>query len=631
MSTARSSRQRYQAFRQLLRQHHLDELPSPEPDRAPPKRADKAERRRYLRDYVSRLWPFRRAVATLFVLALLAAGLDMIHPLFMRYVIDHVLLAEGLEPAARYGRLHQIGAAFLVVIVAGQLLGSLREYRQQLLNTRLMLALRRALHRRLLRLPLAKLSDLKTGGIVSRLTGDVNTTTGLLQLAVFSPGVALVRLLLALGIVFALNWRLALMALAALPLMMLLSFFQTRRVRPIYRAIREDASQVDGRVTETFGGIRVVRAFRREKREEREYALGHHTIARKELFARRRELLLWGVWGFLMAAVSLVIVWYGGYLAIGGRATVGDIMAFQWYTFLLLNPVWQIVHSVSELQRSLAAMERVFEVLALPEDKPDPPGADDAPARVEEVRLANVSFEYRPGQPVVSQFDLAVPGGTIVALVGRSGAGKTTLTDLVARFHDPTEGQILLNGTDLRQLRLQSYRRLLGVVQQEVFLFDGSVRENIAYGRREATFDQVVDAARRAHADEFVSRLPEGYDTVVGERGVKLSGGQRQRLSIARALLAAPEVLILDEATSNLDTESEQLIQASLGELLRGRTSFVIAHRLSTIAHADLIVVLEGGRIVEQGTHEELMRRGGAYHDMIRRQQEAIALNGVAE
>jgi ATP-binding cassette subfamily B protein/subfamily B ATP-binding cassette protein MsbA len=244
---------------------------------------------------------------------------------------------------------------------------------------------------------------------------------------------------------------------------------------------------------------------------------------------------------------------------------------------------------------------------------------------VREIRFEHVDFEYREGQPVVRDFDVTVPGGTVVALVGRSGAGKTTVTDLVARFHDPTRGRILVNGTDLRDLKLKTYRDLLAVVHQDVFLFDGSVRDNVAYGRHDATAEDVEDAARRANAHEFIARLPAGYDTFIGERGVKLSGGQQQRLAIARAILAEPQILILDEATSNLDTESEQLIQASMATLLAGRTTFVIAHRLSTIHRADLILLMEDGRIVERGTHEELMRAGGLYRDMVRRQMEAHA------
>jgi ATP-binding cassette subfamily B protein/subfamily B ATP-binding cassette protein MsbA len=626
MKRNHSSRRRYETFRTLFKEGRLDALASTEAEQEKQKRPEKAARRRYLRDYLNWLRPHLRPLVVLFVTAVFVAALDMVHPLFMRYIIDQVLLTEAASASERLTHLHLAGAVFLAVIVFGQIAGDWRNYRQEVLNKQVMLSLRRALQERLLHLPLHQLSDMKTGGIVSRLSGDVNTTTGLLQMAIISPGVAVLRLLMALGILFFLNWRLASSAIAIVPGIMLVSFYFARRVRPIYRAIREDVNQVDGRVAELFGGIRVVRAFQRERGEHHSYSVGHHTIVRKELFAHRREMVLWGAWGFMLAAVSLVIVWYGGYLQIQGRATVGDIMAFQWYTFLLLNPVWQIVNSFSELQRSLAAMERVFEVLAMPEDKPDPPDAIDAPARVAEMRFVDVSFAYREGEPVVSHFDLTVPGGSVVALVGRSGAGKTTVTDLVARFHDPTEGQILLNGIDLRQLRLRSYRQLLGVVQQEVFLFDGTVRENLAYAQRHATDAEIIDAAKRANAHEFIAGLPDGYDSLIGERGVKLSGGQRQRLAIARALLADPQILILDEATSNLDTESEQLIQASLTELLRGRTSFVIAHRLSTITHADLIVVMEGGRIVERGTHADLMRAQGTYFAMVTRQQEAMAM-----
>src|SRR4030095_8761822 len=312
-----------------------------------------------------------------------------------------------------------------------------------------------------------------------------------------------------------------------------------------------------------------------------------------------------------------------GYLKISGRASIGDIMAFQWYTFLLLNPVWQIVNSFSEIQRSLAAMERVFEVLAMESDKPDRPDARDAPPLVREVVFERGDFEYREGQPVVRDFDVVVPGGSVVALVGRSGAGKTTVTDLVARFEDPTRVRILMNGTDIRDFKLASYRSLLAIVQQDVFLFDGSARDNIAYGRHNAHAAEIEDAARRANAHEFIEKLPEGYDTFVGERGVKLSGGQQQRLALARATLPNPPSLILDEATSNLDTESEQLIQASMAELLAGRTTFVIAHRLSTVRRANLILLMEDGRIIERGTHEDLMRARGVYHDMVLRQAES--------
>jgi ATP-binding cassette, subfamily B, bacterial len=630
MNPAHTSRQRYETFRRAYQEGRVDELAANEAkDKLPP--PPKEQRRRHLWQYLGWLRPHLSSVAVVLSLAAINAGLDTLPPLFLRYVVDHVLLAKDLASGVRLHTLHLVGLVFLAVLIGARLVDSYRSYRLRQLNARVMLSLRRTLYERLLGLPLQKLSDMKTGGIISRVSGDVDTTSGLLQLALISPALSLLRVAIALVILFALNWRLAFTALTVIPGVMLISLVTARRVRPIYRAIREDKSDVDGRVAETFGGIRVVRAFRRELREARDFGIGHHTALRKELFAHRRELVLWGSWGLLIALVDLVIVWYGGYLQILGSATVGDIMAFQWYTFLLLNPIWQIVNSFSELQRSLAAMDRVFEVLGMPADKPDLPSASDAPNHVREIRFADVSFEYRSGEPVVKDFDLVVPGGAVVALVGRSGAGKTTVTDLVARFHDPSRGQILVNGTDIRKYRLHSYRELLGIVQQEVFLFDGTVRDNIAYGRRGATEAEIIDAARRAHAHEFITPLPDGYDTFIGERGVKLSGGQRQRLAIARAILAAPEILVMDEATSNLDTESEQLIQDSMQDLLKGRTSFIIAHRLSTIAHADIIVVMEAGRIVERGTHHELMRARGPYFQMVTRQREAMAVGEDAD
>ncbi|MEP6491920.1 MAG: ABC transporter ATP-binding protein [bacterium] len=634
----RTSRQRYAAFVGDYKRHRLDDTVdgASETKRLEgsageagaaaslsDKTARRTKRRAFVREYLRWLHPHRYAIGAVFLFALIAAGMQMIEPLFMRFIIDRVLLNPELDAAARLVRLHLAGATFLSVIVVSNLITVAKDYRQRLLNVRVMLTLRRSLFERLLYLPLPALWEMKTGGILSRLTGDVETTTGLLQMAVVSPAVSLIRLIVAVGVLMSLNWRLALTALAIIPGVMLMSFTLSRRVRPIYRVIRKDTEHIDGRVGETFSGIRVVRAFRREMAELLDYMRGRHTVLRKELFAHRRELVLWTSWGLLMAGVNVVIVWYGGYLNIIGRASIGDIMAFQWYTFLLMNPVWNIVNSFSELQRSLAAMERVFDVLGMADDKPDIAGARDAPTIVDEIRFEDVEFEYRQDRPVVRDFNVAVPGGTVVALVGRSGAGKTTVTDLVARFHDPTKGRITVNGSDICEFRLRSYRDLLAIVQQDVFLFDGSVRDNIAYGRHDATDAEVEDAARRANAHEFIDKLPERYDTFIGERGVKLSGGQCQRLAIARAILASPQILILDEATSNLDTESEQLIQASMSTLLAGRTTFMIAHRLSTIRRADLILLMEDGRVVERGSHEQLMELRGAYHAMVLRQMES--------
>jgi len=629
MKHPRSSRQRYRKFVEDYRLRRLDETgKEKKPEGADPAPDAHRKRREYLREYIRWLRPHRTAVAVLFVLALVAAGLQMVEPLFLRFIVDRVLLNPRLARAARFRILNAAGLLFLALVIASNLVSAVREFRQRLVNNRITVALRRAIFERLLHLPLPKLWDMKTGGILSRITGDVDTTTGLLQMALVSPTVSVIRLLVAIGILTALNWRLALTALAIIPGIMVVSFIFAKRIRPIYRSVRKDAEEIDGRVGETFSGIRVVCAFRREVNELLDFMRGRHTVLRKEMFAQRRETVIWTTWNLIMSVVNVAIVWFGGYLNLRGGASIGDIMAFQWYTFLLLNPVWNIVNTFSELQRSLAAMERVFEILAMEGDKPDRPGAIDAPPVAREIRFEDVEFEYREGLPVVKDFNVTAPGGSVIALVGRSGAGKTTVTDLVARFHDPTKGRILLNGVDVRDFRLRSYRGLLALVQQDVFLFDGSVRDNIAYGRHDATDAEIEDAARRANAHEFIARLPEAYETFIGERGVKLSGGQQQRLAIARAILASPQILILDEATSNLDTESEQLIQASMSTLLAGRTTFVIAHRLSTVRRADLILLMEDGRIVERGAHEDLMAAQGGYRDMVKRQMESHGREG---
>ncbi|HTL28977.1 MAG TPA: ABC transporter ATP-binding protein, partial [Tepidisphaeraceae bacterium] len=519
----------------------------------------------YIRDYIRWLWPYRWTLAGLLVIAVITAALDMLWPLAIKRVID--LLPRQLPSSDKLRQLNILGAAIVVILVLKQALDSFRSFRTTVLNAKVIFRLRKRLFERLLGLSLGELAEMKAGGITSRLSGDVDSVSGLVQMAIISPGVALIRVMLTCGILLVLSWRLAIAAAFGLPLLALASYGWLRIVRPIYRSMREDRSNIDARVTETFGGIRVVRSFRREPREELGYALGHHTVIRKTIYAEWMELVLATLWGLLIPGISLVIVWYGGLLVMNGRATVGDIFAFQIYAVLLIQPVWQIVSSVSQTQKSLAAMERVFEVLNMTPDKPDAPDAVDAPPAVLDFNFDHVTFEYRAGTPVVRNFNLKVRGGATVALVGPSGAGKTTLTDLVARFYDPTSGTIRLNGIDLRKIRLASYRSMLAVVQQDVFLFDGTVRENIAYGLRGATDEDIDDAARRANAHVFIDALPQGYDTLIGERGFKLSGGQRQRLSIARAILANPQILILDEATSNLDTESEQLIQASLAEL----------------------------------------------------------------
>jgi ATP-binding cassette subfamily B protein/subfamily B ATP-binding cassette protein MsbA len=439
--------------------------------------ADKVKRRKYLREYARWLWPYRFFLLGVFLLAVAGAALDLVWPLAIKGMINGVSTFSA-NPKRTLHQLNLLGISVLVVLLLKQAIDSFRGYRTQLLNAKVIFHLRSSLFNRLLNLPVNDLGDLKTGGIVSRLSSDIDSITGLVQSAIISPAVAAMRIVLTLGILLYLSWHLAVVALILLPPIATASMLWTRRVRPLYRSVHQERTETDGTVGETFGGIRIVRAFRRENAARRAYAVAHHTIIRKSLRAQRMDLSLEAIWGIMIPLTNLLIVWYGGSLVMRGKLHVGDIFAFQIYSMLLLNPVWSMVQSISSTQKSLAAMERVFDVMNMAIDKPDLPEAIEAPATVDEIEFDRVGFEYRAGTPVIENFSLVIPGGSTVALVGPSGAGKTTLTDLIARFHDPTSGAILLNGTDLRKMKLASYRRLLAVVQQETFLFDGTVAEN---------------------------------------------------------------------------------------------------------------------------------------------------------
>jgi len=607
---------------------------------SPPRRVDRRTRRKYLHRYKELVWPFRLNVLGLIAVGAVAAGLEMLSPaafgiiinLLDRGVLPWILPVEG-QPFAqneKYYWVAVIAGVMAVLVILARGLEIFRNTRTIALNHKIIIRLRRKLHRHMLNLPLAEIQEMKTGAVVSRLSTDVDKATGLVQQAIMSPAAALWRLLIGSAIMFYWNWKLALVAWAILPPMLLISLMWVKRIRPIFRSAGRDRNEIDARATETFGGIRVVRSFNREPRERHDYTVSDNTMIRKRLFAYNIGLTIDSAWQMLIPLSTILLAGFGGWLVLNGRADIGQLASFQVYVPMLLGPIFRIVSTLNATQESLAAMERVFEVLDKPQDKPDKPDAVDAPRNVRAFEFDGVHFAYGDGPEVIHDFNLTVPGGNVVAFVGPSGAGKTTITDLIARFYDPTRGSIRVNGIDLRDIKLRSYRRLLAIVPQEVFLFDGTVRENIAYGRRHAAEADLIDAARRANAWDFIQDLPDGLETIIGERGVKLSGGQRQRISIARAILADPQILILDEATSNLDTESEQLIQAALADLYENRTTFVIAHRLSTVTHADQIVVMERGCIVEQGTHEQLMAQEGAYYEMVERQRQFAPEAGLA-
>lgn len=561
------------------------------------------------------------------VLSLLGILLDMVWPLLSAALIDRVVLNRALSANAKNSYL--VGGALLIllVFVSNSSLAWFRQIKTHVAISKLQIALRRRLYRQVLRLKLADLQNLRTGGLLSRLSSDVEYTAQLVQLALLGPLLALLRLLVTILILFTLDVRIAASVCAVVPLLLLGQMFWARKVRWIWASIAKERQNVEARVAEAINGIRVVRGFHRERREELAHAIGLHAAIREEVYALRTRRAAGIIWDLVVPLTQILVVCYGGYLVVQGRTTLGTLIAFQGFLWRLLEPVQTLIHSIYDTQRGLAAMDRVFDLLELRPEKHDEASARPMPRVIEEVRFQAVDFAYRAGVPVLERFSLAVRGNSVVALVGPSGSGKSTITDLVARFYDPTAGSILLNGVDLREYQLDSLRRSLGVVSQDVFLFDGTIRENIGYGRLDASNAEIEMAARAANAHEFIEQFPEAYETLIGERGVKLSGGQRQRLSIARALLADPQILILDEATSNLDTESERLIQRALAQLVAKRTTFIVAHRMSTIVHADLIVVLDRGQIVELGRHDELISKGGRYARMVQQQHDSRLLD----
>jgi len=474
--------------------------------------------------------------------------------------------------------------------------------------------LRDRVYDHLLDLDMAFFGKTKMGQILSRLTYDVEQLRVLVAKELGKVVSSVFEFLTVVVAAVVVSWKLTVVAFVVVPLTMGVWGPLIRKLKRRDRRVLDSAADVNTHIQETLTGIRLVKASSTEEYERNRF---HDlTFRYYERFLRSEKLraLASPITEMLSAVGTVILLWYGARLVLNSQELTGpEFIGFLILSLKLYSPVKYLAKFPALIQPGLVGAERIFEFLDAPIDIRDPKGATAFPGLGEEITFEEVSFEYRPGEPVLSQISFRVPKGSVVALVGPSGAGKTTLLDLLARFYDVTAGRIAIDGTDIREFPLQGLRRSLGIVSQETILFHDTVRANIAYGSAGPTQAEIERAARAAHAHEFISRLPKAYDTVVGERGTELSGGQRQRLAIARAILKDPPILVFDEATSALDTESERLVQEAIDRLLEGRTVFVIAHRLSTIQRADQILVLEGGRLVERGTHQALLDHGGLY------------------
>ncbi|GJG85698.1 ABC transporter ATP-binding protein [Gemmatimonadetes bacterium T265] len=560
------------------------------------------------------MWKHRRALGVGAVLMVISRLAGFVLPLSSKYLIDDVI-TKG-----RHNLLWPLALAATLATVVQAVTGFALSQVISVAAQRAISDMRRRVLNRVTRLPVRYFDEHQTGVLISRVMNDAEgirnlVGTGLVQLVggVFTA-------VLALGVLLWLNWVMTLIIVVILALFAWGMATAFGRLRPIFRERGKITAEVTGRLNETLGGIRVVKAYGTERREQAVFGRGVNRLFRNIASSITGVSATTSAGTVVVGLVGLLILAVGGPAVIAGRMTLGALLSYVFFVGLLAVPVISVASIGTQISEAIAGLDRIREILATPTENEEDARRAALPALRGDVAFEDVWFAYREGVDVLKGVSFSAPAGSTTALVGSSGSGKSTLVSLVMAFNRPTRGRVLVDGRDLDTVKLADYRAKLGVVLQDNFLFDGTVAENISFSRPSATRAEVEAVARLANCDDFVRGFPEGYDTVVGERGVKLSGGQRQRIAIARALLADPRILILDEATSSLDSESEALIQEALARLRGGRTTFVIAHRLSTIRSADQILVLEQGAVVERGTHAELMALGGRYRALHDRQ-----------
>src|SRR5215204_6408088 len=560
------------------------------------------------------IWAHRQRLALGAILMIVNQAMGLVLPASTKYLID-VVIVKGRNDLLWKIAL-AVGSATLVQSLTSFSLSQVLGVAAQ----RAITEMRKKVQAQIARLPISYFDSTQTGKLISRIMNDAEgirnlVGTGLVQLAG-----GFITAAVALCVLFWLNWRLTLITILVLGLFGGALVYAFKRLRPLFRERGEITAQLTGRLAESLGGIRIVKAYTAEKREALTFARGAHKLFRNIAKSVTGVSATSAFSSLVVGAVGVVITLVGGHSVVTGQMTIGDLFMYVLFTGMMAMPLIQFASIGTQITEAFAGLDRIREVMNMRTEDEEDSARSPLPEVQGEVEFQNVSFEYNPGVPVLKNISFRAPAGSTTALVGSSGSGKSTLISLVMNFNQPLSGSIKVDGKELQTLRLRDFRSYLGVVMQDNFLFDGTVAENIAFSSPHATFEQIQSVSRIAHCEEFIEKFEQKYETIVGERGVKLSGGQRQRIAIARAILANPKLLILDEATSSLDSESEAMIQDGLRSLRRGRTTFVIAHRLSTIRSADQILVLERGEIVEHGTHEDLLSAGGRYRQLYDKQ-----------